>query len=380
MRNRLILVLLCAHFDVAHASAVSDDRLLLAGGALPICSSSAPRACSGASPTATDTEVVAFEQSRSDAARAIFSHFVAMARGAAKTRTGNAPERPRIAVLTASSVNPFDAVAFYLAVFEQAGADAVWLPLDGAVRASFGRCQNIGTARVALTGLADSSAQFPALAADQRTFCERRAALKEHIDQADALFFNGGDQTLTKAAWFNGVEPIAEWREVERRVATGTLAIGGTSAGTAVMSARVMIGNGDSATALKRGAKPGPPPPIGCAKRNDCPPGLLEDDLTYDPNGGLGLFSLGVLDTHFAARDRQGRLARLLIDSGERFGFGVDETTALLVAPTAKTVRLRVLGAGAVWIYDATRARDARALKDRARLLKPGTTLEWPHP
>ena len=113
-------------------------------------------------------------------------------------------------------------------------------------------------------------------------------------------------------------------------------------------------------------------------RKNTCPPGLLEDDLTYDAKGGLALFPLGILDTHFAARDRHGRLAQLLIDSQTRFGFGVDETTALVVGSTGQGWRLRTLGEGVVWIFDAKAPTDASKLAGQARQLKPNETLEWP--
>lgn len=379
----------------AHASDVPQDMLLLAGGALPLCSSINTEACVGEAPAGRRNapekftadangkrvlEVVDFNASKSAAAKEIYRYFVAMAKSAHFARTGKTVAQPRIGILTSASSDPFDPVDFYLSAFQQAGAKAQWLPLDAAVRASFGKnCGQIAAARTALTGALDRAEIYPDLAQAQRNFCLDRSQLTKMLADFDGLFFNGGDQTLSKAAWFDGTQPIPEFAQLQARVKAGTLAIGGTSAGTAVMSKAAMITNGTSAVALKRGAKARPAPPLDCTRKRSCPKGLVEDDLTYEPSGGLGLFALGILDTHFAARERQGRLAQLLIDSGTRYGFGVDETTALIVAQVhSGGISLRTMGAGSVWIFDAKGAKDATELSKRARLLKPGVALVWP--
>ena len=378
-----------------HASEAPQDILLLAGGALPLCSSINTDACVDNAPAgrrdapekfSADAngkrvlEVVDFNASKSAAAKEIYRYFVAMAKSAHFARTGKTVAQPRIGILTSASSDPFDPVDFYLGAFQQAGAKAQWLPLDAAVRVSFGKdCGKIAAARTALTESVDRAEIYPDLAQTQRNFCLDRSQLTKMLANFDGLFFNGGDQSLSKAAWFDGVQPIPEFAQLQARVHAGTLAIGGTSAGTAVMSKAAMITNGTSAVALKRGAKARPAPPLDCTRKRSCPKDLVEDDLTYEPSGGLGLFSLGILDTHFAARERQGRLAQLLIDSGTRYGFGVDETTALILSHTQGGMSLRAIGAGSVWIFDAKGAKEASALAKRARLLKPGAAaLNWP--
>ena len=73
--------------------------------------------------------------------------------------------------------------------------------------------------------------------------------------------------------------------------------------------------------------------------------------------GGLGLFTLGVTDTHFSERARETRLIKLLQQQDTRFGFGVDETTALIVKQEVGTqeespISMSVVGAGGVYIID----------------------------
>lgn len=83
---------------------------------------------------------------------------------------------------------------------------------------------------------------------------------------------------------------------IRQRVEAGALAVAGTSAGTAVQggglsgSTRVpMIAGGESYEGLVH------LPLDHICTTKDC-----GDDLQYDPQGGLNLFSLGVVDTHFS--------------------------------------------------------------------------------
>ena len=70
----------------------------------------------------------------------------------------------------------------------------------------------------------------------------------------------------------------------------GYLTVGGTSAGTAVQSSFGMLTGGESYEALKDGSFSSEP--------------SNPDDLSYDIEGGLGLFKTTYLDTHFGARGR----------------------------------------------------------------------------
>ena len=66
---------------------------------------------------------------------------------------------------------------------------------------------------------------------------------------------------------------------------------------------------------------------------------------------GLSFFPKGIIDQHFGQfRGRVGRLSRTLIEKKIRFGFGVDENTALIVTPGGD---LEARGTGYVTIIDA---------------------------
>jgi hypothetical protein len=70
---------------------------------------------------------------------------------------------------------------------------------------------------------------------------------------------------------------------------------------------------------------------------------------------GLGFFAEGIIDQHFSQyRGRLTRLARATVEKGIRFGFGVDENTAMVVSPDKS---IEVVGADCVTIVDAAEAK-----------------------
>ncbi len=156
---------------------------------------------------------------------------------------------------------------------------------------------------------------------------------------ADILREPDGSDTLLSAAL--------------RRANAGGAALGGSSAGAAVMS-DPMIAGGTSfgALGLPRASKPAD----------------VEISRALYVRRGLGFFPGGVVDQHFDTRARLGRLleACLVEDGGRRPGFGIAEDTALVWR--AAEGRAEVLGAGGVYVVDARDAvRDAPSGRTRIR-------------
>ena len=278
--------------------------------------------------------------------------------------------KPRIVVLTASSNNPYEYVDYYLSLFESVGAEAVWLPLEPAFP-QVKSCAELNDARFVWNGAFDRAARYPELAAQQRALCEKPERLAAIVDQADGFFVNGGDQSLTMRALqapYGQFTPLA--RRLLDRVEAG-VPLSGSSAGNAVQSGHPvkgypMISGGRTAHALQHGALANEPNSPACDLHKTCSTGAADGQLTYRALGGLQLFTLGVSDTHFRERDREGRLLRLLLDTHTPFGFGVDEATALRVQfldsdNDSDRAKLSVLGAGGVWIVDARAARVNRS-------------------
>merc|ERR1712200_59638 len=78
------------------------------------------------------------------------------------------------------------------------------------------------------------------------------------------------------------------------------------------------------------------------------------DDLTYDPQGGLGLWPGPIIDAHFRERGRQGRLVQLVRDTresehGSTWGIGLDEDTGMECWPANSTCQV-LGGSGGVWV------------------------------
>lgn len=313
-------------------------------------------------------EQVMLEASLNGDAVAVFKHFVSMAAAVSDRK------RPLIAVSTASSRDPYDALDFYLQVFEQAGAEVIWLPLDAAVRYARQNsdCGRLATYQASELGSHDRYRVWHEHFKQQLEFCRDSDAGLEILDQIDGLFLNGGDQWLTLHAFRNAAgKPTPELERLLARLKADELVLGGTSAGAAVQAGPNMISNGGNREALTSAASASPPPPPGCQRSRRCPEGLSGDSLTYHPPGGLGSIPFAIVDTHFSERQRQLRLMRLLTDSDQRFGIGVDETTALVISPVAEArFRLEVIGAEAAWLFD-------RTVSDRALVHRMASGAVW---
>ncbi|MFD2164908.1 cyanophycinase [Thalassotalea euphylliae] len=347
-------------------------------------------------------EQVKLSQTRNVFNQEIFNKFVALA----SSKNTNTDKRPNILVVTASARDPYEAVDFYEQVFTQAGANVTWLPIDAAVNrlwqehgSSPTSCKLLSQYQLSALATTNRAFVYPDRFSTQQTLCKQPDEFVAMIEQADGLFINGGDQSLTKEAFKNkDGRDNAILKAIKTEVTNNSLIVGGTSAGTAVMSGGSdiavmgetsakttppMITNGRSEVALARGAKADLLPNAGCAKDNQCSETLLQDDLTYNSKGGLSLFPYGVMDTHFSERGRQGRLMKLVQDTNASFGFGVDEATALLVAPLTKdTVEMTVVGQGGVFITEPGNIKNSYIThyltrEDRAKLHNGKLTLAF---
>ncbi len=300
----------------------------------------------------------------------LYQQFVELAREVSVKKA------PHILVLTASSRDPYAAVDFYLALFKELGATVSWLPVNAAFQAALrdsegvpAGCNNFSKHLTQQHGSFQRARIYPDLAIEQRDFCLKGS---EHavsqLAKADAIFINGGDQSLTyKALKQADGTDTPELAKIRSMLEQGQLVLGGTSAGTAVLSGgryraqqTVMISNGQSAQAIYQGALQLPAPAEGCENDQSCGVGVDGKTLTYQASG-LNLFPWGVLDTHFSERGRQGRLLTLVAQTKSNFGFGVDEGTGLLVgfdAKNADLIKFHVKGNSGVYL--AERGAEAR--------------------
>ena len=153
------------------------------------------------------------------------------------------------------------------------------------------------------------------------------------LDSATGVWFSGGDQGRLTAA-LAGKPGERAIHALYRRGGV----VGGTSAGAAVMSARMLTGDE---------RRPG-------GDRPDSTQAWItvdRDNVVTAP--GFGLLPGVVVDQHFLRRRRHNRLLSLVLEGPDRLGVGIDEGTAVEVRPDGTW---RVLGASAALVLDARSA------------------------
>jgi cyanophycinase len=164
------------------------------------------------------------------------------------------------------------------------------------------------------------------------------------IGHAAAIFIAGGDQANYINFWMN--TPVQ--KELNEAIRRG-VPIGGTSAGLAVMGEYAYSAQGDKADDPNLDAKTALADPFG--PRISLARGFLEIPILK----GI------ITDTHFARRDRMGRLLVFLArlneagkaESQHVRGIGVQERAAVLLEPDGKA---HVVGFGPAYFIEADRA------------------------
>lgn len=314
-------------------------------------------------------EVAQLQNNKNPWSRAIFETFFEQAKIKANKK---GKSRPRLIAITASARDPFESADFYQSVFNHFDADVHWLPIDKSLQAALdakshspNACQQLEQHRQN-NHLFDRARIYPNRTTEQFHLCQSPQLATQLLADADGIFFNGGDQSKTIAALtdFEG-KPNQFLQIIKQAVDNKQVVVAGTSAGTAVQAggyfnnvATVMLTNGAPEYALTYRASGEQAPSARCSESSTCQGANRPSNaLSYRAGGGTGLFSLGLLDTHFSERDREVRLAAFAHQSQTRFAFGVDEATALLVANRSdKTVHMSVVGENGVFILDRIEA------------------------
>jgi cyanophycinase len=155
--------------------------------------------------------------------------------------------------------------------------------------------------------------------------------VKWTLDHAEAIFLAGGDQSVYVEAWDNS--PVAD--TLAAAWSRGAV-IGGTSAGCAFVAGFVYSASVGSVLSSEALANP-----------YDTRITLVRDVVAISPLANV------VTDTHFAARDRMGRMlafaARTIAEGWTTtpLALGVDERTALVIDETGAGT---VMGTNAVYV------------------------------
>jgi cyanophycinase len=173
--------------------------------------------------------------------------------------------------------------------------------------------------------------------------------LVAELGKATGIFMTGGNQL--KLSSVIGGTPFADaLHEAHDR----GVVIGGTSAGASIQSSHMVAFGGPGSTPKQR---------------------------MTQVAAGLGLLRSSVIDQHFDQRNRYGRLLMIVSQSPQLLGIGVDEDTAAVVEEIDGHEVLRVVGRGAVVIFDPARiVTNAYEAQRSTPLLASGVTLHvLPH-
>jgi cyanophycinase len=157
--------------------------------------------------------------------------------------------------------------------------------------------------------------------------------LAQQMRLCSGFFFTGGSQSRIMNVFEPGGTPTLISQALWERYEAGAV-VSGSSAGAAIMT-DPMIAGGGSVGALESGVSSG------------------EDGEGVRLTPGFGFLDVGLVDQHFLARGRWGRLAVAVLASPEDpLGFGIDENTALVVEGDLA----RVVGASGVVFMDGRSA------------------------
>lgn len=174
------------------------------------------------------------------------------------------------------------------------------------------------------------------------------AYVSSHIQNAEALWIAGGDQSTYVELW----RGTAVQTGVNFLINSKQAPVGGTSAGEAVLSQFIYTGALGSVTSSQALANP------------------FHRYVTLDRDlfqSALGVNKL--YDSHFVTRDRMGRslvfLARIVNNgwAAQPRGIGIDERTAILITPNGAGT---MVGTGAAYFLQAP--GPAQVLADRTPL------------
>lgn len=177
------------------------------------------------------------------------------------------------------------------------------------------------------------------------------AAVADTIRGCSGFFFTGGDQSRILDVFLPDEVPTPTYDALMERHRSGAV-IAGSSAGAAMVS-DPMIAGGSSRDAFRLGA-------VGPRARNagvdSVGEGAAGDEAA--PAGvhirpGMGFIEGTIIDQHFLARGRIGRLIVAVMEHDDvAVGWGIDENTALII----EGGKARVAGASGVVMVDGTQA------------------------
>lgn len=159
----------------------------------------------------------------------------------------------------------------------------------------------------------------------------------EKLNNTNVVYFCGGDQTnLTRDLL--GSKLLEKIKQIYK---SGGV-VCGTSAGAAVMSKVMLTGN-------------------ELVNKDSTRPynAILKNNI--ETLQGFGFVTNAIIDQHFLLRKRNNRLISVVLAHPDLVGFGIDQSTSIIVNPDNT---IEVLGESLVMVYDATKAKNFKVDKN----------------
>ncbi len=198
---------------------------------------------------------------------------------------------------------------------------------------------------------------------------ERKTAV-EWLPHADLIFMTGGDQSRIMER-FKAAPDLR--RALDYGMSHWATPVAGSSAGAAVMSNPMFTGGGSESALAGSEADDGeqddPPAPAAAAAKPAPKKGVQIGE-------GLGIVG-PMIDTHFFARGRVGRLVAALEASKKPFGIGIEENRAFSITGGSSCVAVGDCAGLLVDTRELKREGGSRRFV-RVSLLSGGDRWDWP--
>lgn len=198
--------------------------------------------------------------------------------------------------------------------------------------------------RLTLYGIAPEQAEVLNVTEVNAAVATTDPAILDKVRRATGVFLSGGDQRrLVRLLTTRAGTDTPLLAEIRNVLARGGV-IAGSSAGASAQSKTMLAVSGLPDVLLDEGLD------------------TLDYGITSHTSKrgllitrGFGFFDAGIIDQHFFQfRGRLGRLTRATADCEVPLGFGIDENTAMIVAPDG---RVHVLGPGFLTIIQPGKSR-----------------------
>jgi cyanophycinase-like exopeptidase len=267
--------------------------------------------------------------------------------------------KPNILFVTAGDRDPFENVDSFNSIFSQSGAKATWLPIDSALATLLGdraSCRQLDSYRNSISNNYSRARIYPDLVKIQLQYCNEPSKIFEAIEQADAIVFTGQSPILLRKSLVDSTgKSTAVLKAIKSQMFANKLFVASIGGATLAMGGGkdrqnntvAMMISGNSEMAFQSGT----------VTNRNCDDYLQCQDqdnrtVNYEQHGGIGLFSVGVVDTEISSNSNFGRLTKVAFDNHNKFGIGLDQLTAVLVRVDDEHTSLEVAGFGGATVID----------------------------